>query len=129
MISLVRKSTKYLIIETNDLKRMDSYLIENFSALKSNVHTVSAQSNEDYTVLYLTDDINKPSIISDKSCVYLISSDLDSILCDIINEKTYNLIKNVKIAPRFIIFRTFGDINKIIYSHTVQIHCSNAVII
>lgn len=116
MISLVRKSTKYLIIETNNLVKMDNYLIENFNALKSNVHTVSAQSNEDYTVLYLTDDINKPSIISDKSCVYLISSDLDSILSDIINEKTYSLIKNVKIAPRFIIFRTFGDVNKIIYS-------------
>ncbi|NLN49194.1 MAG: hypothetical protein GX154_08975 [Clostridiales bacterium] len=116
MISLVRKSTKYLIIETNDLKEMDSYLQQSFDAFKSNVHTVSAQSNEDYTVLYLTDDIKKPSIISVKSCVYLISLDLDSILCRIINEKTYNLIKTVKIAPRFIIFRTFGDIDKIIYS-------------
>ena len=37
-------------------------------------------------------------------------------MCKIINEKTYNLIKKVKMAPRFIIFRTFGDINKIIYS-------------
>lgn len=116
MISLVRKSTKYLIIETNDLKEMDKYLQQGFNAFKSNVHTVSAQSNEDYTVLYLTDDINKPSIISSKSCVYLISSDLDSILCKIINEKTYKLIRNVKIAPRFIIFRTFGDIDRIIYS-------------
>lgn len=116
MISLVRKSTKYLIIETNDFGQMDNYLLYSFNALKSNVHTVSAQSNEDYTVLYLTDDINKPSIISDTSCVYLISSDLDSILAKIINERTYNIIKSVKIAPRFIIFRTFGDINKIIYS-------------
>lgn len=116
MISLVRKSTKYLIIETNDLEGMDKYLLKNFSALKSNVHTVSAQSNEDYTVLYLTDDIKKPSIISVTSCVYLIALDLDSILASIINEKTYDIIKSVKIAPRFIIFRTFGDINKIIYS-------------
>ncbi len=116
MISLVRKSTKYLIIETSDLGKMNNYLMQSFNALKSNVHTVSAQSNEDYTVLYLTDDISKPSIISDKSCVYLISSDLDSILAKIVNERTYNLIKSVKIAPRFIIFRTFGDINRIIYS-------------
>ncbi len=116
MISLVRKSTKYLIIETNDLKEMDNYLIKNLKALKSNIHTVSAQSNEDYTALYLTDDITRPSIINDISCLYLVSSDLDTILCNIINEKTYNLIKTVKMAPRFIIFRTFGDIKKIIYS-------------
>lgn len=116
MISLVRKSTKYLIIETHDLKKMDNYLLKNLNALKSNFYTVSAKSNEDYTALYLTDDITKPSIINDVSYIYLVSSDLDSILCKIINEKTYNLIKKVKMAPRFIIFRTFGDINKIIYS-------------
>ncbi len=116
MISLVRKSTKYLIIETNNLKELDKYLLENFDALKSNIHTVSAKSNEDYTAIYLTEDIAKPSIIDDVSCLYLIAMDLDSILCKVINERTYNIIKSVKMAPRFIIFRTFGDKNKIIYS-------------
>ena len=58
MISLVRKSTKYLIIETHDLKKMDNYLLKNLNALKSNFYTVSAKSNEDYTALYLTDDYN-----------------------------------------------------------------------
>ena len=116
MISLVRKSTKYLIIETYDLLKMDYYLINNLKAFKSNIYTVSAKSNEDYTVIYLTDDITKPSIISDISCVYMIPSDLDSILCSIMNEKKYNLIKSVKMAPRFILFRAFGDIDKIIFS-------------
>ncbi len=116
MISLVRKSTKYLIIETYDLQQMDEYLLRNFNALKSNIHTVSAKSNEDYTALYLTDDISKPSIISDESSLYLVALDLDFILSQIINEKTYNLIKSVKIAPRLFIFRTFGDTDKIMYS-------------
>lgn len=116
MISLVRKSTKYLIIETNNLIEMDKYLLKSLDALKSNIHAVSAKSNEDYTAIYLTEDISKPSIIDDISCLYLVAMDLDSILCKVINEKTYNIIKSVKMAPRFIIFRTFGDINKIIYS-------------
>lgn len=95
---------------------MDKYLLNNLKAFKSNIYTISAKSGEDYTVIYLTDDINKPSIIKDSSYVYMIAADLDSILCSIMNEKKYNLIKSIKMAPRFIIFRTFGDIDKIIFS-------------
>ena len=116
MISLIRKSAKYLIIETNDMKNMNDYLLNNFNAYKSNIYTIFAKTNENYTVIYLTDDIKKPSIIRDTSYIYMLPLDLDSILCSFMNEKKYNLIKNIKIAPRFIIFKTFGNTDKIIFS-------------
>ena len=116
MISLVRKSTKYLIIETYDLAAMEDYLITSLKAFKDNIYTVSAKTNEDYTVIYITDDINKPSVISEESPVYMLPQDLDHILCRIVNEKNNHLIKSLKLAPRLLIFRYFGNISKIIYS-------------
>lgn len=116
MISLLRKSTKYLIIETYDLDAMERYLIKDLDAFKSNIYTVSAKTNEDYTIVYITDDINKPSIISEESPVYMLSQDLDQILCRITNEKQNHLIKSLKLAPRLLIFRYFGNIDRIIYS-------------
>ncbi|MDD4833431.1 MAG: hypothetical protein PHC44_01690 [Lutispora sp.] len=116
MISLVRKSTKYLIIETFDLFIMDNYLIKDLNALKANINTVYDKTNEDYTVIYLTDDINKPSIITEASRLYMLSQDIDQILCRIINDNQNHLIKSLKLAPRILIFRHFGNIDKIIYS-------------
>ena len=109
MISLVRKSTKYLIIETYDLAAMEDYLITSLKAFKDNIYTVSAKTNEDYTVIYITDDINKPSVISEESPVYMLPQDLDHILCRIVNEKNNHLIKSLKLAPRLLIFRYFGN--------------------
>jgi len=116
LISLVRKSSKQLVIETNDLASIEDYLINHLKAYKSNLCTVVSRSNEDCTLIYVTENIRKPFLIEENNPVYLLPEDSDQILCNIINDGKINLIKNLKVAPRQILFRYFGNLDKIIFS-------------
>ena len=116
MISLVRKSSKQLVIETQDLASVENYLINHLKAYKSNLCNVFSKSNEDCTIIYVTDDINKHFLIEENYPVYLLSEDSDEILCNIANDKKNYLIKSIRVAPRPIIFRYFGNLDKIIFS-------------
>lgn len=116
MISLIRKSSKHLVIETYDINEIEDYFINTLKAFKSSLHTVSSKTNEDYTIIYITDDISKPAILNKDTPVYMLPLDSDEILCRITNDKKHHLIKSLRVAPRQIIIRYFGDLNKIIYS-------------
>lgn len=116
MISLVRKSSKHLVIETNDMNAIEEYFINTLNAFKSSFYTISSRTNEDYTIVYITDDLSKPTILHRDTQVYMLSLDSDEILCRITNDKKHHLVKSLRIAPRQIIMRYFGNLDKIIYS-------------
>mgnify|MGYP001439170829 CR=1 FL=1 len=116
MISLVRKSSKHLVIETNDMNAIENYFINNLKAFKSSLYTISSKTNEDYTIVYITNDLSKPAILHKDTQVYMLPLDSDEILCRITNDKKHHLVKSLRIAPRQIIMRYFGNLDKIIYS-------------
>jgi len=116
LISLVRKSSKHLVIETNDMNAIEDYFINSLNAFKSSFYAISFRTNEDYTIVYITDDLSKPTILNKDTQVYMLSLDSDEILCRITNDKKHYLVKSLRVAPRQIVLRYFGNLDKIIYS-------------
>lgn len=116
MISLIRKSSKQLVIETYDTNAIENYFINTLNAFKSSFYTIFSKTNEDYTIIYITDDLSKPAILCKDTQVYMLPLDSDEILCRITNDNKHHLIKSLRVAPRPIIIRYFGNLDKIIYS-------------
>ena len=112
----MRKSSKHLVIETYDVNAIGDYFIDTLKAFKSSFYTVSSRTNEDYTIIYITDDISSAAILSKDTQVYMLPLDSDEILCRITNDKKHHLVKSLRVAPRQIIMRYFGNLDKIIYS-------------
>ncbi|WIF93948.1 hypothetical protein [Caminicella sporogenes] len=114
MLSLIRSGPKFLIIESLYTKELKNYLKENFNSLETDMNTALEKSNETSTVVILTEkmkEIVRFADIVDILVVYCLS---DIILSKIINDKRYDLLKNIRIAPRIIVMKTFGDTERII---------------
>ncbi|RKD29130.1 hypothetical protein [Thermohalobacter berrensis] len=114
MLSLVRRTAKILLLESNNIAKLENCLIEKFGATKYDIDTAFENASQESTIIFIVDKL-KPSIrFNDAKSILVLQTQTDVILSCIINAKQCNLISSARIAPVMLIMRTFGDVEKII---------------
>jgi hypothetical protein len=115
MFSLVRSGPKMLLLASTDINGLKSYLIEQFDAVIAHeFDSAFEKTNEDFTILFLTDQMK--DIVNEKDIVeiLIIAEESDMILCKLINDNQTILFEKVRTAPRIIMVRAMGDMDKVI---------------
>lgn len=115
MFSLVRNGPKMLLIECTDIKGLENYIIEQYGDVSTNgLNSAFEGANEDHTILLLIEKMN--DIVNTKDIVtsFIIAEESDVILCKLINDKGTQYLKKIRTAPRLIMVRAMGDMEKVI---------------
>ncbi|MCY6485257.1 hypothetical protein OW763_12995 [Clostridium aestuarii] len=114
MFSLVREGPKILLIESKKIDELVLYVKQKFDAKECNFNFAYENSEEDYTILCLTDKLQE--VVKEKHIkhIFLIKYQPDKLFCDVLNDNKINLISGSRLAPRIIVMRAFGDFEKII---------------
>lgn len=114
MLSLIRGGPKVLIMESSKLKQLSEHLNETFHTSPCNMDAAFDNATEDFTIILLVDKLSDIVQINDVKYFYLINEDSDVLLCTIHNSKKFSLINHVRTAPRILIMRAFGNLEKVI---------------
>jgi hypothetical protein len=116
MFSLVRSGPKMLLIESSAIEGLKNYMLEQYGAvIEHEIDSAFERANEDFTILFLTelmkDHVNEKDIVD----ILIIPEESDVILCRLMNDKRTDLLRKIRTAPRIIIVRAMGDIDKVIH--------------
>ncbi|MFZ5945784.1 MAG: hypothetical protein ACOYVD_16960 [Bacillota bacterium] len=114
MLSLIRSGTKILIMETRNIPQLQKYIEQRFSVKECSPDEAFEKSTEEFTILFLVDKDKEIIHINDIKMAYLIQEESDVVLCMVHNDLKCNLVSQMRIAPRIIIMRVFGNIEKVI---------------
>lgn len=125
MLSLIRSGPKILIIETNSEDIMKSYLFSNFHAKESNFTTAFDNSGEDYVLIFFVKKIKETINVTDIETLLFARCAAEELLCGLLNDGMNKYVTHIRMAPRLILMRLFGDKEKVLqyitkdYSATV----------
>lgn len=114
MLSLTRSGPKMLVLTSDKLKLLREQLESDFHIEKCDIQEAFEKANENTTIIFLTNKRKDVLKLSDIEQVFFTDTQLEFILCKILNEDKYNNITHARMAPRVIIMRSYGDIEKII---------------
>jgi hypothetical protein len=114
MFSLVRSGPKMLLLESPDIESLRNYLINHLGAEEYALNSAFEKTGEDSTILFLTEEMK--DIINEKDILdtLVIAEEPDVVLCQLINDKNMVHLKRVRIAPRIIMLRAMGEMEKVI---------------
>lgn len=114
MFSLVRSGPKTLVFESDRRQELRQYLIDGKGAWERNIRTAFEKAEEGYTIIFITEKLKDVVSAQDIIDTLIIMEEPDEILCRILNEGRTNLISRARIAPRIIILRAMGDMEKVV---------------
>lgn len=114
MLSLIRNGPKIIILESHRIGELKDYLKSKFNTLDTGVNKALEHANETSTVIFFTKEMKEIIRLQDIVDVLVIYNLSDIILSSLFNEKKYDFISKIRIAPRIIVMKTFGDILKVI---------------
>ncbi len=114
MLSIFRSGPKIMILESIYMKRLKSYLVEDFEAKECEINIAFEKSRENTTIVFLTHRKKEIIKLEDIGDILFLKNEAERVLCTIINDKKYNLVSYSRIAPRIIVMKTFGNTEKVI---------------
>jgi hypothetical protein len=115
MFSLVRNGPKMLLIESTDIKGLKDYITEKYGDVEEHgLDSAFEKANEDHTILLIVEQINDIATAKDIVATFIVAEESDVILCKLINDKETNHLKKIRTAPRIIMVRAMGDMEKVI---------------
>ncbi|MCY6355193.1 hypothetical protein [Clostridium sp. ZS2-4] len=114
MFSLVRGGPKILIMESNNMTELLTYLKITAKFKECDFNFACDNSGEDCTILFLTNRIKEVVKEEDIQHVLIAETQPDILLCNMISEGKINLVNNSRLAPRIIVIRAIGDTEKIL---------------
>mgnify|MGYP007016939665 CR=1 FL=1 len=118
MFSLVRSGPKTLIFESSEISQLKQYLADSLDACWHDSYVPALEkAGEGYTIIFITDRIRDIISVEDTRDILVAQEEPDVILCRIINDGKSQLISRSRIAPRLIIMRAMGDMEKIGRAH------------
>lgn len=111
MFSLIRSGPKILVVSTQNIITLKSWLAEVLNAVSYDIDTAFDKSTENDTILFLTDTqlevIDEDQILN----VCLIKEEADAVLCKLLNSGYSDLISHIRTAPRLLILRVIGNLD------------------
>lgn len=115
MFSIIRTGPKFLILESQHSDQLIDYFKYKFKAnKKEDFLNAFQEAGEEHTIIFIVKKANEIVKCSECMDILIINEDPDVILCAAMNNKIKEFISFSRIAPRVIVMRTFGDIEKII---------------
>jgi len=114
MLSLIRSGPKILIMESGVTERLKQYLEEYFTTSECTLDQAFEESSEEYTIILVVEKLKEIVHVDDIKNILLINEDSDMILCSLHNDGKSNLVNHTRVAPRILIMRALGDIEKVI---------------
>ncbi|QZY56375.1 hypothetical protein [Crassaminicella profunda] len=114
MFSIIRSGPKILILESCYIHEVINYFKNHFDAFQCNMDTAFEKSNEDNIVILLTEKMKDLLNLTDIKNILVLKGEVETVLSHILNNKKYDFISCSRIAPRIIIMRYFGDIEKVV---------------
>lgn len=114
MLSIIRSGPKILIMESKEKEKIKNYFQERFGSPPCTLDEAFEESSEEYTILLLVENLKEIVHRQDIQYVFLLKEDSDVVLCLIHNDQDFNLTGKIRIAPRILLMRALGDIEKII---------------
>lgn len=114
MFSLVRSGPKMLLLESPDVDSLKEFLISQIGAKEYEFNLAFENASEEFTILYLTEKMKEIVNESDIVHTLVIPEEPDVALCCLINSKQNGLVSNIRTAPRIIIVRAIGGMDKVI---------------
>lgn len=116
MFSLVRTGPKLIVFGSNNVCDLSNLLRDNFNGVIMGLDQALEISQEDSTIIFITDPDKKIAHLSDVKSIVLVPQRSDFLFSSILNFKAYSYIQDSHIAPGTIIMRVLGDTKKIIES-------------
>lgn len=113
MFSLLREGPKILILESKDVSLITSTLIEKSSSTLCDINSAFETSSEESTILFLVNEIKDIVKLKDIKKILTLKVEPEVFLCNLFNSTYKNLITNMRVAPRILLLRAFGNIDKI----------------
>jgi hypothetical protein len=138
MISLVRSGPKTLVLESSSVQQLVQYLTDSTGTYRKS-HIFECYDNEDksslfrkvfdkaeegYTIVFIIEKTNDEAGMRNIRNVMVVAEEADVILCRIMNEGKAHLISNARMAPRIIILRAMGNLEKVIEEISSDHECS-----
>ncbi|MGE5631188.1 MAG: hypothetical protein ACM3TR_08850 [Caulobacteraceae bacterium] len=123
MFSLVRSGPKMLLFESDKIEDLSSYLITGMGACEYDRDTAFERAGEDYTIIFITDKIKAVVDVEEIKDVLVVMEEPDVLLCRILNEGKMHLINRARIAPRILILRVMGDMDRVVEEISKDYKC------
>ncbi|MFZ7104322.1 MAG: hypothetical protein ACOWWO_16925 [Peptococcaceae bacterium] len=114
MLSLIRSGPQMLIMESGVVAKLKQYFEERFVSTVCTLGEAFEKSSEEYTIILIVENSREIVHLDDIRHVFLIKEDSDVILCSLHNDGKCNLLKHSRIAPRILVMRALGDVEKVI---------------
>jgi hypothetical protein len=115
MFSLVRNGPKMLLMESAEIDELKNYITKQYGNVAENgLDSAFERANEDHTLLLLVEQMNDIVTSKDIVVAFVIAEESDVILCKLINDKGIDYLKKIRTAPRIIMVRAMGDMEKVI---------------
>ena len=114
MFSLVRSASKALLLEGHDANALKNYLSEHFGAMDYTFDYAFEKAAEDYTILFLTEQLKDVVEVKDIIYAMVIPEEPDVFLCELINQRQTGLLNKIRTAPRIIMVRAMGDMESVL---------------
>ncbi|WZL74551.1 hypothetical protein QBE52_07630 [Clostridiaceae bacterium 35-E11] len=114
MLSIVRGGPRILVLESNSIGSLCTYLEKNLYAFHCDLDTAFEKSSEGSIIVLLTEKMKESIQFEDIKEVLLIEQEVDWVLCHLLNHKKYDLISCSRMGPRTIIMRIFGNTQKVL---------------
>ena len=114
MFSLVRSGPKMLLLESEQIDLLRSYLKEQFAAIDYEFNSAFEKAGEDYTILFLTKQMKDVVEVKDVTDTLVIAEEAEVLLCQLINSRQSELLTKIRTAPRIIMVRAMGDLEKVV---------------
>jgi hypothetical protein len=116
MLSIVRSGPKTLVIETSNLKEFYHYLKDDLMGVSYDRDTASTLADDNSSIIFLTTKMTAVVKVADVDHVLLIPKEIEKVLSTIIIHNKNHLITNLRIAPKIIMMKYLGDVEKSIES-------------
>lgn len=121
MLNLVRGSCKVVNFETHDLSKLINFISTQYDVLKQGPYSeermndIFADSQEGHVIILITDEMKSTITHDDIIYIMLLNVELENILSSIVNNNiSVPIITQIKLAPRLLILRTVGDVERVI---------------
>lgn len=114
MFSLVRSGPKVLLFESNSIKELSNYFIQEKNASVYDFNDAFEKAGEDHTIIFITDKITEVVDMKKIENALLIVEEPDVILCNLLNDRMSHLVVKSRIAMRLIFLRAMGDLDQVV---------------
>lgn len=103
-----------LLFESSSIETLKDYLISKRKACEYGFDDALEKAGEENTILLLTEKMKDIVHFEELEEILTVKEEPDVLLCALMNDGMNTLIKNARIAPRIIILRGMGDMERII---------------